>query len=271
MAKVVLCIGGSDSSGGAGIQADIKTLEVHGVFAATAVTALTVQNTSGVRAVMPVSPDFVISQIRAVRDDFEIAAVKIGALLTKEIIDAVKGEIGGISKNIVVDPVCVSKAGSSLLQDGAEPELLGLCRVATVVTPNMTEAKKLYGYEIGDSDSLAFLRRVGYPVLVKNHTINKEDGGVSVDILYDGRSKSIFETPLTDSDFTHGAGCSFASAIAANLALGYPLCEAIGMAKRFVYFAIEEAKKAGALGGGKHPMAHKAGYAKLTEYLKGIK
>ena len=263
--KVVLSIAGSDSGGGAGIQADIKTFEAHGVFSATAITALTAQNTLGVSGVFASSPEFVISQIRSVMDDFDVAAVKIGALLTKEIVDAVKAELAGYDGHIVLDPVCVSKAGSPLLEEGAEGALLELCERATVVTPNMTEAKKLYGYEIGNSDSLETLRNIGYPVLVKNHPIKREEGDFCVDILYDGRNKSIFETPASDSAFTHGAGCSFSSAIAANLALGYHLCEAIARAKRFVYFSIEEGVKAGALGGGKHPMSHRAGFLSFEQ------
>lgn len=140
--KVVLSIAGSDSGGGAGIQADIKTFEAHGVFSATAVTALTAQNTLGVSGVFASSPEFVISQIRSVMDDFDVAAVKIGALLTKEIVDAVRAELAGYEGHIVLDPVCVSKAGSPLLEEGAEGALLELCERATVVTPNMTEAKK---------------------------------------------------------------------------------------------------------------------------------
>lgn len=107
--KVVLSIAGSDSGGGAGIQADIKTFEAHGVFSATAVTALTAQNTLGVSGVFASSPEFVISQIRSVMDDFDVAAVKIGALLTKEIVDAVMAELAGYDGHIVLDPVCVSK------------------------------------------------------------------------------------------------------------------------------------------------------------------
>lgn len=267
--KVVLSIAGSDSSGGAGIQADIKSLEAHGVFAATAVTALTAQNTGGVRDVLSASPEFVVSQIRAVMDDFEVSAIKIGALLTKKIIDAVDAALKGYSGHIVLDPVCSSKAGSPLLEEGAEGALLELCKRATVVTPNMTEAKKLYGYEIGESSSLCFVQEAGYPILVKNHVVDRgEDAALSVDILYDGRTKSIFETPVSNPNFTHGAGCSFSSAIAANLALGYPLLEAIRRAKWFVYFAIEEASKAAPIGGGKHPLAHKAGYEAFERYIK---
>ncbi len=265
--KVALTIAGSDSGGGAGVQADIKTFESHGVFAASAVTALTAQNTTGVYGIYAATPEFVAAQIRAVLSDFDVAAIKVGMLFSKEIIESVKRELRDFSGFIVIDPVCVSKAGSSLLEEDAASSLLELCEIADLVTPNMREAQKFYGYSVGDSDSLGALKALSYPVLIKNHIVDKKDGALSVDILYDKNQKAIFETPLADAKYTHGAGCSFSSAVCANLALGYSLADSIARAKWFVYHAICAASNS-ALGKGKHPLAHQDGYRRFIEYME---
>ncbi len=261
--KVVLTIAGSDSSGGAGIQADLKTFEAHGVFGASALTALTAQNTSGVTDIYEVSPEFVAAQIKAVLDDFDVAAIKIGMLFSKEIIKVVQKELESYKGFVVLDPVFISKANSPLLREDAIEELKTLFYKASLITPNLYEAHRLFGYEIGHSDSLEQIRANPCPTLIKNHL--RED--YSVDVLYTKDAKYVFETPLSKRNSTHGTGCSYSSAIAANLALGYGLHESIARAKRFIYFAIESAPS---IGKGVGPIAHQEGYKKMKEYYGGL-
>lgn len=256
--KVVLSIGGSDSSGGAGIQADLKTFEAFGLFGTTAITVLTAQNTQGVSEIAEVSPSFVKAQIEAILTDFEVSAIKIGMLYSNEIINVLHEVLSKLQRDIpvVIDPVFISKAGSKLLNDDAIENLKRLFKHAIVVTPNRFEAKQLFGYTFGDTDSLHQIFELPYNVLIKNHTLEMNDHLRSIDILYHQREKEVFSTPSLQSENTHGTGCSFSSAIAANLALGHDLTTSIKVAKKFVYLGI---KNAPSIGQGKGPIAHKTG------------
>ncbi len=254
--KVVLTIAGSDSSGGAGIQADLKTFEAFGVFGTSVVTVLTAQNTKGVTDIFPVSEEFIKAQLDAVFDDFEVAAIKIGMLFSNEIIDVVREYIKDLDMPIVFDPVFISKAGSKLLNDDAIDNLKSILPYCTVSTPNLFEAKEMFGYELSSSDSLNNVINAPCSVLIKNHISEINKHKRSVDTLYKGREKLVFDTPYRETNNTHGTGCSYSSAIAANLALGKSLEESIQVSKKFIYLAVKNAPN---IGHGKGPIAHKTG------------
>lgn len=261
--KVVLTIAGSDSSGGAGIQADLKTFEAFGVFGTSAVTVLTAQNTMGVQGIVPMDAFFVKNQIESVFEDFDVAAIKIGMLFNKEIIEMVRDVIKNLNIPIVLDPVSISKAGSPLLEESAIEEMRKLFEYATLITPNHLEAYELFGYKHGDTKSLQEIQNLDIPVLVKHHAVELEERQFSVDQLYFRHQKRAFQTPLVETSNLHGTGCSFSSAIAANLALGHTLEEAITIAKQFINNALEAAPD---IGHGPGPINHKKGgeYVKIT-------
>lgn len=249
--KVVLSIAGSDSSGGAGIQADLKTFEAFGVFGASAITVLTAQNTTGVQALFPLSVDFIEQQIQSVLSDFDVAAIKIGMLYDTDIIEMVHRIIEPLNIPIVLDPVCISKAGSPLLKDDAIDALRELSRFVTLSTPNLHEAYRLFGYKPDDRNSLEQLIKHPTPVLIKHHVKDN----ITSDILF-GKQQQTFSAPMIDSTSQHGTGCSYSSAIAANLALGFSLEASIEKAKRFITNAIVQAPQ---IGHGPGPINHKAG------------
>lgn len=253
--KVVMSIAGSDSSGGAGIQADLKTFEAFGVFGTTAVTVMTAQNTCGVSDIFELSADFVKAQIEAIAKDFDIAAVKIGMLYSKEIVAVVREFIAALNVPVVLDPVFISKADSKLIRDDAIDEMKTLFEYATLITPNTHEARVLFGYKFGDTPSLKEVHEQKCPVLIKNHILELPNGPVSIDQLFFKHQKRVFQTPLIDSNNTHGTGCSYSSAITANLALGYPLEESIEIAKNFIYNAILHSPN---IGHGAGPINYKA-------------
>jgi len=254
--KVVLSIAGSDCGGGAGIQADLKTFEAFGVFGTSVVTVLTAQNTKGVTAISEVEPSFIKAQLESVKDDFEIGAIKIGMLYSNEIIDIVREFIKHLDIPIVFDPVFISKVESKLLSDDAKENLKTIFPYCTVTTPNLFEAKELFDYEIGQSDSLKNIYDTPCPVLIKNHIQEINQHQRSVDTLYLDGDKYIFDTPYRDTNSTHGTGCSFSSSIASNLALGKTLQESIQISKKFIYLTIKNAPN---IGHGKGPIAHKIG------------
>ncbi len=254
--KTILTIAGSDSSGGAGIQADLKTFEAFGLFGASAITVLTAQNTQGVDAIQSLPASFVKAQIQSVLNDFDISAVKIGMLYSKDIIEVVKEIITDLDVPIVLDPVFISKAGSMLLQDEAIASMRELFRYATVITPNRYEAKALFGAEEDGLDSLEQMQRLGVPVLIKNHVHESENKRSSVDELYFGEHRSVFESEYLETTNLHGTGCSYSSAIAANLALGNSLEDSIATSKRFITEALRCAPK---IGNGPGPINHKKG------------
>jgi hydroxymethylpyrimidine/phosphomethylpyrimidine kinase len=253
---VVVTIAGSDSSGGAGIQADLKTYEAFGCFGMSVVTVMTAQNTQGVTQIAEVDPAFVRAQFEAIQEDFEISAIKIGMLYNRAIIEVVKELIAGLNIPIVIDPVMISKAGSPLIDDEAVEALKGLFESATIITPNLHEAKRIFGYEVGESETLRPITDHATAIVVKNHKIEHPDRVVSVDLLYKEGRKSIFETPYLEVNAFHGTGCSYSSAIAANLALGKSLEESVAMAKTFIYHAI---KHAPLIGKGSGPINHRVG------------
>jgi hydroxymethylpyrimidine/phosphomethylpyrimidine kinase len=260
--KVVMSIAGSDCSGGAGIQADLKTFEAFGVFGTSVITVLTAQNTTGVSDIFELSPAFVKAQIEAILKDFDVSAIKIGMLYSKEIMVAVRESIADLSIPIVFDPVFISKAGSSLLQPDAIEEIKTLFEYATIITPNAYEAHALFGYKFGDSLSLEEIQQQKAPVLVKHHVLELPTGKVSIDQLFFGHQKRVFQTPCIETNNFHGTGCSYSSAIAANLALGHTLEESIQVAKNFINAALVSAPN---IGHGAGPINHKAGGAEICK------
>jgi len=258
--KVVLTIAGSDSSGGAGIQADLKTFEAFGVFGTSALTVLTAQNTTGLSTIQEVEPSFVKGQIEAVLEDFEVSAIKIGMLYSKEIIEVVREQISKLDIPIVLDPVFISKAGSPLLKEDAVEAMKELFEYAQVITPNTYEAKALFGYEFGDTPSLENIMQTHTAILIKNHVLEIQGNKTSIDQLFFGNQKRVFQTPYLETTNLHGTGCSYSSAIAANVALGNSLEESIQIAKEFINAALESAPN---IGNGPGPINHKAGGAKV--------
>lgn len=254
--KVVLSIAGSDSSGGAGIQADLKTFEAFGVFGTTAITVLTAQNTTGVEQIAPMEASFVRKQIEMVFEDFDVAAIKIGMLFNKEIIETVSQAIEGLDIPIVLDPVAISKAGSPLLEESAVKAMYSLFDKVTLITPNHHEAYEFFGYKHGDPESLKSIQNLNTPVLVKHHVIEVGSERFSVDQLYFHKQKRVFQIPLIETSNLHGTGCSFSSAITANLALGHSMEKSITLAKKFVTQALIKAPN---IGNGPGPIHHKKG------------
>lgn len=236
--KKILTIAGSDSSGGAGVQADIKTITAHKMYAMSAITALTAQNTMGVSGVSAVSGEFVFAQIKAVFDDIVPDALKIGMLFNAEIIEAVrKALLENNAKNVVCDTVMIATSGAKLLEDDAIAALWKLFELSSVITPNAAEASVLAGFEVRDiatqkQAAKAIYERCGTAVLVKGGHLN------ATDILWDGQSFSEFEGKLIATKNTHGTGCTLSSAIACGLAAGLELKEAIKHAKSFINKAL---------------------------------
>lgn len=259
--KVVLSIAGSDSSGGAGIQADLKTFEAFGVFGTTAITVLTAQNTTGVDQIVPMDASFVKEQINMIFQDFDVAAIKIGMLFNKEIIEMVADVIKDLDIPIVLDPVAISKAGSPLLEEEAINAMHTLFNDVTLITPNYHEAYEFFGYKYGDTDSLEVIQSLNTPVLVKHHVVELADERFSVDQLYFNYEKRIFQSALIETSNLHGTGCSYSSAITANLALGHSLEKSISIAKKFVTHALIKAPD---LGNGPGPIHHKQGGEYVT-------
>ena len=255
--KQVLTIAGSDSGGGAGIQADIKAMSAHGVFAMSVITAITAQNTEEVTEVFELPTSIIEAQIDAVFDDFEVAAVKIGMLSSADIVRTVARRSKPQSVvNLVVDPVMVSKSGQTLLKpDAVEALKRELIPMALVITPNVYEAEQLSGMPI---KSLADARQAAKAlykmgckhVLIKGGHLIAERG---TDILYDGKFFNIFKGDFIDTPHTHGTGCTYASAIAAQLARGKTLPDAIQTAKTYLTEAIRHGL---AIGHGKGPTNH---------------
>ena len=244
-----LTIAGSDSGGGAGIQADLKTFAVLGVWGTSAITSVTVQNTEGVTGVSDVPPEVVAAQIRAVATDIGVDAAKTGMLSTAEIIEAVAGAVDEAAiENLVVDPVFVSKHGNPLLRDDAVDALKKLIvPLATLVTPNLPEASGLAGFDVKTTEDMArageaILELGAGAVLVKGGHIQ---GSRSDDLFLDGERSEWLAADRIDTNDTHGTGCVLSSAIAAYLARGEPLWEAARKGKEFVTETIRHAVRIG--------------------------
>jgi hydroxymethylpyrimidine/phosphomethylpyrimidine kinase len=243
-----LTIAGSDSGGGAGIQADLKTFSAFRVFGMSVITAVTAQNSLGVQGVENLPPAFVAQQLRSVLDDFGADAAKCGMLSTAPIIEAVATELTSHRiEKLVVDPVMVAKSGDQLLQPEARAALADrILPLALLVTPNLPEAEVLAGIRVAEPEDMEeAARRIHLMgpryVLVKGGHLK----GDATDLLWNGRDFTRFSTPRIDSQNTHGTGCTFSAAIAAGLARGQELGDAIRSAKAYVTRAIREGFQAG--------------------------
>ena len=243
--RTALTIAGSDSSAGAGIQADLKTFAAHGVFGTSAITAITAQNTLGVMAAAPLAADLVTAQIEAVVSDIGVHAAKTGMLANAAIVEAVAAASDDLEiPFLVIDPVIVSTSGDSLLDDeGLLAMKTELFRRAHVVTPNVPEAEALSGMRIASTkDAREAARRIHdmgprAVIITGGHAMT--DGDV-IDVLFDGHTVLEFTTARVASAGTHGTGCTYAAAVAAALALGIALTDAARDAQQFVAGAIRE-------------------------------
>ena len=254
--KTALTIAGSDCSGGAGIQADIKTMTMNGVYAMSVITALTAQNTTGVRAIQESTPEFLKQQIDAVFEDIYPDAVKIGIVASSELIRVIAERLRFYqAKFVVVDPVMVATSGSALMRSNALQSLIDeLLPVATLVTPNIPEAQVLSGLVISTKeDMITAAKKIGdthhCAVLLKGgHSINDAN-----DLLYSDGQLYWFYGRRIENPNAHGTGCTLSSAIASNLAKGFPLAESIQRAKEYITNALAAMLD---LGSGSGPMNH---------------
>ena len=252
----VLIIAGSDSGGGAGIQADIKAVTMLGGFAATAITAITVQNTLGVHAVHPLPLHLITAQARAVLDDIGADAIKTGMLGSVEVVETVAALLDTTPAPAVVDPVMVAKGGHQLLEDRAVAAVRDLMiRRAALLTPNAPEAEALTGLSVADPDGQrrageALLKLGARAVLMKGGHV---PGETVVDLLLTPSGETLLEGPRVETRNTHGTGCTLASACAAGIALGKPLEVAVAEAGAYVAEAI---RRAPGLGAGHGPLDH---------------
>jgi hydroxymethylpyrimidine/phosphomethylpyrimidine kinase len=257
MIRVALTIAGSDSGGGAGIQADIKTFAAFGLFGTSVITALTAQNTLGVRAVADVSPAFVRAQLEAIREDFAVAGAKTGMLARRSIIETVASHLRERRlRSLVVDPVMVAASGDVLLAQDAVAAMRELMLpLATVLTPNVREAEILSSIKITD---VATMQQAAHMIvdmgaqaaLVKGGRLG---GSTSVDVLCHNGTIREFSAPRAVVSRAHGTGCTLSAAITAALAMGMELVEAVETAKRYVTRALATAER---VGHGATPLNH---------------
>lgn len=254
--KKILTIAGSDCSGGAGIQADIKTITAHGMYAMSVITSLTAQNTTGVYGIIDTPPEFTANQIDCIFSDIRPDAVKIGMLSSAENIIAVAERLEFYkAENIIIDPVMISTSGYSLISDGAKNLLVNeLFPLAVLITPNIPEAEELSGIKIENQDDIIkagkiIYKKSGTNVLIKGgHGTSKAD-----DFLVCGEKCITVHGNVVDTENTHGTGCTLSSAVACNIAMGYPLEMCIRNAKAY----LENAMKTGLnLGKGNGPLNH---------------
>lgn len=265
---IALTIAGSNSSGGAGVQADIKTFSALGVYGASVIVALTAQNTLGVRAVHVAPPQFIMAQMDAVFSDLAVSAVKIGMLGTEEAVYAVAAGLqrwrqqSGVRAPVVLDPVMTSATGSALLQPGAETALMShLLPLADLLTPNLPEAARLLGASQASNERM-MLRQAELllalgpkAVLIKG---GHATGDEAVDIYFDGRRPLRLTAPRVHTRNSHGTGCTLSAAIAAHLALGRDMKEAVDAAKAYLTAALVAADELH-IGSGSGPVHHFAG------------
>lgn len=271
MTSVALTIAGSDSGGGAGIQADLKTFQELGVFGTSALTAVTAQNTLGVHGVWPLGPEAVRAQMDAVFADFDVAAVKTGMLFSGEIIGEVAAGLAAAgSPVLVVDPVMIAKGGAHLLREEAvEAMREKILPMATVITPNLPEAEVLAGMTIRSTEDMeeAGRRMIALgtqSVVVKGGHLEEEER--ACDLFMDGRGERIWlSAERIQTKDTHGTGCTFSAALTAFLAAGEPIEKAVVGAKRFIHAAISDGL---GLGAGHGPTNHWA-YHRVGSALKG--
>lgn len=251
---VTLTIAGSDSGGGAGIQADLKTFTALNTFGTSAITCLTSQNPSGVTGILEVDAEFLEKQILAVLDYFPVQAIKTGMLFSTAIIEKTSSLLSVRKKSektfsLVIDPVMVATSGAKLLQDSAiEALLFKLIPIADLITPNLDEAEILSGRKIGKAEEMPDLAKEIFekfkvPILLKGGHLQNEK--IALDILYDGKALYKFEKPFVSGFYPHGTGCTYSSAITSYLALGESLPKAVLHAKEYLHAAIEQAYTAG--------------------------
>lgn len=251
---VTLTIAGSDSGGGAGIQADLKTFTALNTFGTSAITCLTSQNPSGVTGILEVDSEFLEKQILAVLDYFPVRAIKTGMLFSTAIIEKTSSLLSARknsekSFSLVIDPVMVATSGAKLLQDSAIEALLSkLIPIADLITPNLDEAEILSGKKIKNAEAMPDLAKEIFekfkvPVLLKGGHLQNET--IALDILYDGKALFKFEKPFVSGFYPHGTGCTYSSAITSYLALGESLPNAVLHAKEYLHAAIEQAYTAG--------------------------
>jgi hydroxymethylpyrimidine/phosphomethylpyrimidine kinase len=256
MLAKALTIAGSDSGGGAGIQADLKTFAALNVYGMSALTAITAQNTCGVTAVQAIDPNVVEAQIRAVTSDIGVDAVKTGMLFAAPIIDRVAQAIRDLAlPNVVVDPVMVATSGDRLLQPDAEESLrVTLLPLATIATPNLDETAVLVGHAVKGLEAMqaaakAIVEMGVNAVLVKGgHATEK-----ATDVFYDGTTMELLAGEVVATRNTHGTGCTLSSAIAAYLARGLPLLDAVRQAKSYLTGALKQSLS---IGRGSGPVGH---------------
>jgi hydroxymethylpyrimidine/phosphomethylpyrimidine kinase len=265
--RIALTIAGSDPSGGAGIQADLKTFAAFGLYGASAITAITVQSTKGVEAVAPLSADLVTAQIEAIAGDLAIDATKVGMLGSAAIVEAVAAAIAELELPlVVVDPVLASTSGARLLDDeGVQALCVELLPLARVITPNIPEAEMLSGRRIGSledaRDAARRIHEMGAAAVIitggharKGSGLRAEGSSTDViDLLFDGKVFHECRVARVESRQTHGTGCTFASAVAAGLALGQDLPDAAARAQQYVAGAIAHAP---VIGHGRGPLDH---------------
>ena len=254
--KTCLTIAGSDSSGGAGIQADIKTMTMNGVYAMSAITALTAQNTTGVYEILEVTPNFLAEQIDSVFEDIPPDSVKIGMIFSAKLAEVIAERLKFYkAKNIVVDPVMISTSGAKLIDDDAIESLKNLLfPIAKIITPNIPETEKLSNMKISSVNDMIkaakiIFEKFGCAVLCKGgHNLNDAN-----DILFDENGEKIFYGEKINNPNTHGTGCTLSSAIAANLAKDFNLIDSIKNAKKYLTGALSAQLN---LGKGSGPVKH---------------
>jgi len=247
---VLLTVAGSDSGGGAGIEADLKTFAALGAYGTAAITAVTAQNPAGVAALQAIEPALVAEQIRRVAAYFPIAGVKTGMLLSAAIVNAVADALTEMPRRppLVVDPVLAATSGAQLLQDDALAALCGrILPLASLITPNLDEAGRLLDRQLAGRDEMepaarALHARLGTAVLVKGGHLKEGD---AADCLFDGQALHWFVHPFVRGVNTHGTGCTLSAAIAVGLGRGWPLAEAVSRGRTYLQSALAEAVRAG--------------------------
>lgn len=254
--KTALTIAGSDSGGGAGIQADLKTFSAHGVYGMSVITAVTAQNTQGILAIQDIDQEIVEKQMEAIFEDLPVDSVKIGMVSKIETIQAIYNKLSYYQPAfIVLDPVMVSKSGHHLLKEESTNTLIELLLpLSTIITPNLPEAEVITGKKIGTHEDMEAAAKQIYEMGPKNVFIKgghlKKD---ATDILYDGKKFTYFKQQRIHTKNTHGTGCTLSSAIASNLALGFSIEKAVKKAKEYITMAIEHSL---AIGKGVGPTHH---------------
>ncbi|MFN3871042.1 MAG: bifunctional hydroxymethylpyrimidine kinase/phosphomethylpyrimidine kinase [Aquificaceae bacterium] len=252
-----LTIAGSDSGGGAGIQADLKTFTILGVYGMSAITSVTVQNTLGVYGVVDMPPEVVYNQIKVVAEDIGVDAFKTGMLSNEDIIKAVAKAIRDFNlKNYVLDPVMVAKSGDPLLKVSAKEALIReLIPLSLVITPNIPEAQELCGYEIKSLEDMERACKDIYALGASSVVLKggHREGKEVIDVFFDGRSFEYLVGRYVDTKNTHGTGCTFSSAITSYLAKSFDLKESVKKAKEYIQLAIENSLP---LGKGHGPLNH---------------